>query len=340
MHRHGSRDGCLYRIVGYDCEIPVPFLASIRNGKRSVFHQSLIAPERIEKLQQGEAQEAGEWFAQAKQPVTITSDDGLRLHGWLFDPDCTAPKPHLYAICMHGYTGVPEETAKWAHRYARMGFTVLVPSQRAQDLSEGRYVGMGWLERNDLLNWIDLIASSDADARILLYGGSMGAATVMMTTGDPRLPRNVVSAIVDSGYTSARMVFIDSLRHSSRLPKPLAAGMCGCRGIVLQTLCRVRFFGSHLSAVAQTYCHSDAVHSWRTGRHRELTFSQDQLRSVLEHRSRKAHGSRRTPYGSIRRGSRTVLEHRQCLHQTRIRIVSHENCVKVHMRFSSCLSPR
>ena len=26
--------------------------------------------------------------------------------------------------------------------------------------------------------------------------------------------------------------------------------------------------------------------------------------------------------------------------KTRIRIVSHENCVKVHMRFSSCLSPR
>lgn len=132
---------------------------------------------------------------------------------------------------MHGYTGVPEETAKWAHRYARMGFTVLVPSQRAQDLSEGRYVGMGWLERNDLLNWIDLIASSDADARILLYGGSMGAATVMMTTGDPRLPRNVVSAIVDSGYTSARMVFIDSLRHSSRLPKPLAAVCVDAAGL-------------------------------------------------------------------------------------------------------------
>lgn len=59
--------------------------------KRSVFHQSLIAPERIEKLQQGEAQEAGEWFAQAKQPVTITSDDGLRLHGWLFDRSSRRP---------------------------------------------------------------------------------------------------------------------------------------------------------------------------------------------------------------------------------------------------------
>ena len=191
--------------------------------KRSVFHQSLIAPERIEKLQQGEAQEAGEWFAQAKQPVTITSDDGLRLHGWLFDPDCTAPKPHLYAICMHGYTGVPEETAKWAHRYARMGFTVLVPSQRAQDLSEGRYVGMGWLERNDLLNWIDLIASSDADARILLYGGSMGAATVMMTTGDPRLPKPLAAVCVDAaglfckhyaGYDFSEATCLQSLRHT------------------------------------------------------------------------------------------------------------------------------
>ena len=137
---------------------------------------------------------------------------------------------------------------------------------------------MGWLERNDLLNWIDLIVSSDADARILLYGGSMGAATVMMTTGDPRLPRNVVSAIVDSGYTSARMVFIDNLRHSSHLPKPLAAACVDATGLFCKTLCRVRFFGSHLSAVAQTYRHSGAVHPWRTGRHRELTFPQDQLR--------------------------------------------------------------
>ena len=52
-----------------------------------------------------------------------------------------------------------------------------------------------------------------------------------MTTGDPRLPRNVVSAIVDSGYTSARMVFIDSLRHSSRLPKPLAAVCVDAAGL-------------------------------------------------------------------------------------------------------------
>lgn len=42
---------------------------------------------------------------ETKQPVSITSRDGLKLHGWLFDPDCIDPTPHIYAICVHGYTG-------------------------------------------------------------------------------------------------------------------------------------------------------------------------------------------------------------------------------------------
>lgn len=71
-------------------------------------------------MNQGEAKEAEQWFSETKQPVSITSRDGLKLHGWLFDPDCIDPTPHIYAICVHGYTGAPEEQAKWAHRYARM----------------------------------------------------------------------------------------------------------------------------------------------------------------------------------------------------------------------------
>mgnify|MGYP000152272629 CR=1 FL=1 len=70
--------------------------------------------------------------------------------------------------------------AKWAHRYAQLGFTVLLPAQRAHELSEGRYVGMGLLESDDLLGWVSLITAADPDARILLHGNSMGAATVMM----------------------------------------------------------------------------------------------------------------------------------------------------------------
>ena len=78
--------------------------------------------------------------------------------------------------------------AKWAHRYAQLGFTVLLPAQRAHELSEGRYVGMGLLESDDLLGWVSLITAADPDARILLHGNSMGAATVMMAAGDCATP--------------------------------------------------------------------------------------------------------------------------------------------------------
>lgn len=220
------------------------------NNPKSIFHRA--SPQDADKerlLNTGEAREAGAWFSEAKQPVSITSFDGLNLHGWLFDPDCVNPLPHLYAICCPGYTGEPAEMAKWAHRFAKLGFTVLVPAQRAHELSEGRYVGMGWLERNDLLAWIHLIVESDPDARILLHGNSMGATTVMMAAGDPRLPRNVVSAIEDSGYASVRMQFIDSARSMFHLPKLLAAMCVDAAGLVCKY--RAGFDFSDASCVEQ-----------------------------------------------------------------------------------------
>ncbi|NEG55487.1 alpha/beta hydrolase [Bifidobacterium platyrrhinorum] len=165
-----------------------------------------------------EEAEAARWFDRTRQPVRMRGEDGTDLRGWLFDPDCASPAPHLYAISLHGYSGGPKDMAKYAHRFARMGFTVLVPAQRAHEPSGGRYIGMGWLERGDLLGWISLIVASDPDARILLHGVSMGAATVMMTTGDPSLPRNVEAAIEDCGYTSVWDQFLFNAKGMYHLP--------------------------------------------------------------------------------------------------------------------------
>ncbi|PJM80123.1 alpha/beta hydrolase [Bifidobacterium scaligerum] len=185
-----------------------------------------------------EEYEAAQWFADAKQPVTTFSEDGLKLHGWLFDSDCVSPRPHLYAICMHGYTGTPAEMAKYAHRFARLGFTVLVPAQRCHELSEGRFVGMGWLERRDLMCWIRLIVESDPEARILLDGISMGAATVMMAAGEPDLPRNVVAAIEDCGYCSVWEQFLYNAKGMYHLPR---------RWMAVPTVAAMSLISKHLA---------------------------------------------------------------------------------------------
>ena len=41
---------------------------------------------------------------------------------------------------------------------------------------------MGWLDRLDIISWINWIIEQDPDAQIVLHGVSMGAATVMMTS--------------------------------------------------------------------------------------------------------------------------------------------------------------
>ncbi|MCW0998235.1 alpha/beta hydrolase, partial [Streptococcus anginosus] len=76
-----------------------------------------------------------------------------------------------------------------ALRFAEEGYNVLVPDLRAHGKSSGNKIGMGWLDRLDLLSWISEVLAIDMEAEIILVGGSMGAATVMMASGE-KLPTN------------------------------------------------------------------------------------------------------------------------------------------------------
>ncbi|MDF7641582.1 alpha/beta hydrolase [Bifidobacterium sp. ESL0784] len=169
-----------------------------------------------------EEAEAVRWFDNAKRGVTLKAPDGTQLHGWMLDPDCINPPHHLYAICCHGFSGDPKEMAKYAHRFAGLGFTVLTPASRCHELSGGKYIGMGALEHRDLLQWTETIVGNDPKAQILLDGNSMGAATVMLAAGDPNLPKNVKAAIADCGYSSLEDQFLYNARNLYHAPAFLA----------------------------------------------------------------------------------------------------------------------
>ena len=51
-------------------------------------------------------------------------------------------------------------------------------------MSEGDYIGMGWDERLDIIDLINYIIDVDKDSEIVLFGVSMGAATVMNVSGE------------------------------------------------------------------------------------------------------------------------------------------------------------
>ncbi|MGC3558235.1 alpha/beta hydrolase, partial [Enterococcus faecalis] len=83
--------------------------------------------------------------------------------------------------------------------------------------SSGNKIGMGWLDRLDLFSWLSEVLAIDMEAEIILVGGSIGAATVMMASG-VKLPTNVRGLIVDCGYTSVYVEIKNVLHESFHLP--------------------------------------------------------------------------------------------------------------------------
>ena len=159
--------------------------------------------------------EADEWMGSCTaEKVQITSHDGLNLVGEMFRTDTAR---HKWLIGVHGYTGKKEDYHNVACQYTGQGYNVLLPDMRSHGESEGTYIGMGWLEKTDVLQWIDLIIEMDPDAEIILHGTSMGGATVMMVSGE-ELPSNVKGIVEDCGYTSVWDIFADELDYLFGLP--------------------------------------------------------------------------------------------------------------------------
>lgn len=138
-----------------------------------------------------------------------------RLYSRLFQPH---PKSKKWVICVHGYRSYGKRDMSYvASMFAEQGYNSLVPDLRAHGQSSGNVIGMGWLDRLDLLSWIQEVLKIDPNAEIILFGGSMGASTVMMTSGE-ELPKNVKGLVADCGYSSVYQEFGAMLRSAFRLP--------------------------------------------------------------------------------------------------------------------------
>lgn len=145
----------------------------------------------------------------------ITSSDNLKLHSYQIKNETSSDK---WVITVHGYTSEGINMSSYAKKYYDNGYNVLIPDLRAHGLSEGDYIGMGWDDRLDIISWINYILNEDPNAEIILHGVSMGAATVLMTSGE-EIPSNVKAIVADCGYTSVWDEFAYQLDDLFSLPE-------------------------------------------------------------------------------------------------------------------------
>ena len=147
--------------------------------------------------------------------INIEATDGIKLTAYEKGTDAVG---HKWALLIHSYRSDHTFMNPYAEGYLEAGFHVIQPDNRAHGESEGMFIGMGYLDQYDILCWISYIIDKDPDAEIVLHGVSMGAAALMMLSGQEELPENIVAIIEDCGYKSARDYLTWKLEQKINIP--------------------------------------------------------------------------------------------------------------------------
>jgi len=172
---------------------------------------------KIELAKKTDGELCNKWLEEIKsniQPASIIAKDGIKLVGNKFLHPYSVDK---WVIIVHGYQSNEEASKKIARHYYNRGFNALTISLRCHGESEGSYIGMGVLEKEDLFLWTSSILKENKNAKIVYHGTSMGSATVLFASG-LKLPSNVRAIIADCGYSNVWDVFASELSNRFGLP--------------------------------------------------------------------------------------------------------------------------
>lgn len=164
-----------------------------------------------------------------KYPETHTWVDSLRRVDALRDTFIIMPNGErhhaLYvrnggnrtALVLHGWRKCSIDILFLARVYERvLGYSVVMPDFHAHGLSDGNMIQMGWLDRKDMMEWIEAFKTDT----MVVHGVSMGGATTMMMSAMD-YPEEVkdIRFVDDCGYTSVWDEFSGELKNQFGLPE-------------------------------------------------------------------------------------------------------------------------
>ena len=153
------------------------------------------------------------------EDVYIKSRDGLKLHAKYYHKVDGAP----VIIKVHGYNGCPlRDFCGGGVEDLDKVYNVLLIDQRAHEYSEGKTTCFGIKEKYDVRDWAKYIVKRfGKNTKIVIYGISMGAATVLMASAMKGLPKNVVGVMADCSYSSPKDIIIKVATEDMHLPGKL-----------------------------------------------------------------------------------------------------------------------
>lgn len=155
------------------------------------------------------------WIKQNVEELELISEKD-KLIGYLIR---CKKQSNKVAILIHGYYSSHSDLNSQASFFLKNNFHIFAPDLRAHGKSTGKTIGMGAYDKTDTMLWINkIIEIFGENIKIILFGISMGGATVCLLSGET-LPENVKCIVSDCAYDSLENQFKFVLKKKIRLPE-------------------------------------------------------------------------------------------------------------------------
>ena len=125
-----------------------------------------------------------------RQAVYFTTKDNIKIEGWYF-PSLIAPKGTV--LLFHGHGSAKSAIIPEAQAFNKMGYNTLLVDFRAHGNSGGNTCTIGYYETEEVKLAYDYIKQK-GESNIILWGISMGAATIIKAMNDyPLQPSKIIA---------------------------------------------------------------------------------------------------------------------------------------------------
>jgi uncharacterized protein len=154
------------------------------------------------------------------QNITIKTADGITLAGWYGK----VPNAKGTVIMLHGHGGFKSNDSQESTVFRSLGYNTLQIDFRAHGQSSGNICTIGFNETIDVKAAYDYVAAQ-GEKNIVLWGISMGAATVLKTINDyPSVqPKKV---IVEMPFASLMHAVKSRIKMFNLPEQPFAGALC------------------------------------------------------------------------------------------------------------------
>lgn len=173
----------IFLLITFAFAYMIFYRVSVRKKPRNPDVRSLFSQNKLDIVGEENIKSTLEWIERSiSDNVCIQSDDGLKLHASLINVE----NAKGVVIIFHGYRSFgARDFCQQIPMLHEAGYNIMLVDQRSHGKSEGKYIYYGTKEYKDALLWRKKASELYGnEISIAFFGLSMGAATVLMASGE------------------------------------------------------------------------------------------------------------------------------------------------------------